>query len=332
MSDADNSDEGAAALERALLGGSRRYTRQQVTERSGVPLDRAQRLWRALGFPDVDDDNVAFTDLDVQALQTVQGLVELGVIDEDTQLATTRAMGQTLSRLAEWQVSVLTTALTKMDEVSPDAAAEAARELVPVLEGLIGYVWRRHLSAAASRALANPDEVVARTMTVGFADLVGYTSWTRHADEEELARLLERFESVASDVIAQEGGRVVKTVGDEVMFVADNPEAGAEIALKICEMVEAADELPDVRVGVAYGTALARLGDIYGEPVNLASRLTSIARPGSILVDRELGNALEGNEKYRLRRVTPRPVRGYALLAPMRLRRADVDGAGQASD
>jgi adenylate cyclase len=138
MSDADNSDEGAAALERALLGGSRRYTRQQVTERSGVPLDRAQRLWRALGFPDVDDDNVAFTDLDVQALQTVQGLVELGVIDEDTQLATTRAMGQTLSRLAEWQVSVLTTALTKMDEVSPDAAAEAARERGPGLEGRIG--------------------------------------------------------------------------------------------------------------------------------------------------------------------------------------------------
>lgn len=333
MSDADNVDDaGAAALERALLGGSRRYTRAQVAERSGVSLERAQRLWRALGFPDVDDDNVAFTDLDVQALQTVQGLVELGVIDEETQLATTRAMGQSLSRLADWQVSVLTMALEKMDEVGPEAAAEAARELVPVLEGLIGYVWRRHLAAAASRALANPDEVVARTMVVGFADLVGYTSLTRHVDEEELARLVGGFESIASDVIAQESGRVVKTVGDEVMFVADSPEAGAEIALQICELVEAAPDLPDVRVGIAYGTVLARLGDIYGEPVNLASRLTSIARPGSILVDRELGNALEGNEKFRLRRVPPRPVRGYALLAPLRLRRAEADGRERTSD
>ena len=333
MSHADNLDEaGTAALERALLGGSRRYTRREVAERSGVSLERAQRLWRALGFPDVDDDNVAFTDLDIQALQTVQGLVDLGVIDEETQLATTRAMGQSLSRLAEWQVSVLTMALEKMDEVGPEAATEAARELVPVLEGLIGYVWRRHLAASAARALANPDEVVARTMVVGFADLVGYTTLTRHVDEDELARLVGGFESIASDVIAQQAGRVVKTVGDEVMFVADTAEAGAEIALRVCELVEAAADLPDVRVGLAYGTVLARLGDVYGEPVNLAARLTSVARPGSILVDRELGNALEGNDKFRLRRVPPRPVRGYALLSPLRLRRADAGGGEPTSD
>ena len=325
-------ETGAAALERALLGGSRRYTRLEVAERSGVPLARAQMLWRALGFPDVDDDKIAFTDLDVQALQTVQGLVELGVIDEETQLATTRAMGQSLSRLAEWQVSVLTTALGKMDEIGTEAATEAARELVPVLEGLIGYVWRRHLAAAAARALANPDEVVARTMAVGFADLVGYTALTRHVDEDELARIVGGFESIASDAIAQEGGRVVKTVGDEVMFVADDPETGAEIALRVCESVQAAAELPAVRVGVAYGTVLARLGDVYGEPVNLAARLTSIARPSSILVDRELGNALEGNDKYHLRRVPPRPVRGYTLLTPLRLRRADTGGAERGAD
>jgi adenylate cyclase len=326
MSTADGVDEpGAASLERALLGGSRRYTRLEVAERAGVPLDRAQRLWRALGFPDVDDDKVAFTDLDIQALQTVQGLVDLGVIDEETQLATTRAMGQSLSRLAEWQVSVLTTTLAKMETVGAEAAADAARELVPVLEGLIGYVWRRHLAAAAARALANPDEVVARTMAVGFADLVGYTSLTRHVDEHELARLVGEFESVASDVIAAQGGRVVKTVGDEVMFVADDAETAAEIALRLAEALQAVDDLPELRIGVACGTVLARLGDLYGEPVNLAARLTSIARPDSILLDRELSSALEGNERFRLRRVPPRPVRGYALLHSWRLRRADGD-------
>jgi adenylate cyclase len=325
MTDSQNEDA-AAALERTLLGGSRRYTRLQVAEETGVPLDRAQRLWRALGFPDVADDEVVFTDLDVHALRTVQELVDLGLLDDETQIATTRAMGQSLSRLADWQVSVITHVLEELDANSPEVAAEAARELVPTLEGLIGYVWRRHLAAVAARALANPDEVVARPMVVGFADLVGYTTLTRHADEDELARVVGGFESVASDVIAEHGGRVVKTVGDEVMFTVDDAAVGAELALRLLEAVEADENLPGLRIGLAHGTVLARLGDIYGEPVNLASRLTSIARPDSVLVDRDLAAALENDDRYRLRRVPPRPVRGYALLHAMRLRRADATG------
>src|SRR3954471_16401704 len=148
MSETEDRDVGRAGLERALLGGSRRYTRVQVSELSGVPLDRAQRLWRALGFPDVDDDNVAFTDLDVQALATVQELVDRGLVDADTELAMTRAMGQSLARLAEWHVSAITTALASSESLGTEAAAAAARELVPVMEGLIGYVWRRHLAAS----------------------------------------------------------------------------------------------------------------------------------------------------------------------------------------
>lgn len=323
MTETEEPDASTAALERNLLGGSRRYTRVEVAEQTGVPLDRAQRLWRALGFPDAADDDVVFTDLDVQALKTVQELVELGLLDEETQLATTRAMGQTLSRLAEWQVSVLTRVLNDLDANSPEVAAEAARELVPVLEGLIGYVWRRHLAAAAARALANPEEVVARTAVVGFADLVGYTALTRNVDEDELARVVGGFESVAFDVIAEHGGRVVKTVGDEVMFTVEEPAVGAEIALRLMEAVEAEENLPGLRVGLACGTVLARLGDVYGEPVNLAARLTSVARPDSILVDREMAAAIEEDDRYRLRRVPPRPVRGYALLHAMRLRRAD---------
>jgi adenylate cyclase len=178
----------------------------------------------------------------------------------------------------------------------------------------------------AARVLANPDEVVARPMVVGFADLVGYTTLTRHADEDELARVVGGFESVASDVIAEHGGRVVKTVGDEVMFTVDDAAVGAELALCLLESVEADESLPGLRIGLAHGTVLARLGDIYGEPVNLASRLTSIARPDSVLVDRDLAAALENDDRYRLRRVPPRPVRGYALLHAMRLRRADATG------
>jgi len=238
-------------------------------------------------------------------------------------------MGQSLSRLAEWQVATITEALGRPDAVpggplhSQDAAT-VARELVPVMERLIGYVWRRHLAATAGRVLGGErTDVVAHSMAVGFADLVGFTSLTRHVDEDELVALVDRFESVTADTIAELSGRVVKTVGDEVMFTADAADVGAEIAVSLSERIAADEALPDLRVGVACGTVLSRLGDVYGEPVNIASRLTSAARPGSVLVDRELAAALDGNERWRLRRVPPRPVRGYALLQAFRLRRAD---------
>ena len=311
-------------LERELLGGSRRYTRVEVAERADVPVDLARTLWRALGFADVDDDNRAFTDRDVEALRSVQALVALGIIDANTQLGMTRAMGQALSRLAEWQVAALTTVLADNPDAGTAEATAAARELVPVMEGLIGYVWRRHLAAYAGRALAaGPEELSARTVVVGFADLVGFTSLTRNLSEDELAALVDRFESVAADVVAREAGRVVKTVGDEVMFTAEDPSTGAAIATDLLAAIEAIEELPDIRVGLAHGSVLSRLGDIYGEPVNIASRLTSLARPGSILVDRELAAALEADSRWSLRRVPPRPVRGYTLLHAMRLRRAD---------
>ena len=320
-------------LESEVLGGSRRYTRVQVAERAGVDIEEGRTLWRALGFADVDDDYVAFTDRDVEALRTVHSLVDMGILDRGQQLAVTRAMGQALSRLAEWQVATLTQALSSgpgtgsAEPMTPEDAAAAARELVPVMEGLIGYVWRRHLAATAARAVAaGPGDT--RTMTVGFADLVGFTTLTRHVDEDALAALIDRFEEIAYDVITGGGGRVVKTVGDEVMFTADGAQAGAEIAVTLAERVGADTELPDLRVGVACGSVVSRLGDVYGEPVNIASRLTSIARPGSVVVDRDFATAIENDEKWRLRRVPPRPVRGYALLQGFRLRRADDPEGG----
>jgi adenylate cyclase len=316
------SDEIPVVLERELLGGERRYTRREVAERAGVPVDQARILWRALGFADVSDDNIAFTEHDADALRAVDGLVRRGVIDADTQLAMTRAMGQSLARLADWHVSAITDALSADGSADPATAAEAAHDLVPVVEDLIGYVWRRHLAAAAGRALAD-DRDASGSMVVGFADLVGFTALTRHVGDDELAVVVDSFEALAADLIAENAGRVVKTLGDEVMFTTDDPSAAAEIALTLTERVEATEDLPELRIGLACGPVLARLGDVYGEPVNIASRLTSIARPGSILVDREMATVLADDERFRLRRVPPRPVRGYALLHASRLRRAE---------
>jgi adenylate cyclase len=238
----------------------------------------------------------------------------------------TRALGQSLARLAEWQLAATGSMIDS--DATEVQALERATDLVPVVEELIGYVWRRHLAAVAGRTLAAGSEDLASTpMTVGFADLVGFTSLTREIDQSDLAALVESFESRASDVIAEAGGRVVKTVGDEVMFVADDPGAAAEIGVRLSEEVGGDGDLPELRIGLACGTVVSRMGDVYGEPANVASRLTSIARPGSVLVDRHLADALGDDDRWRLRRVAPRPVRGYAMLAPYRLRRVAPDGA-----
>jgi adenylate cyclase len=331
VTDSESTGEPSPAdIERELLGGERIYTRREIAELGDVELDHAQELWRALGFADVDDETRAFTDRDAWALRTVNQLGKEGWLDDGMQVSMARALGQSLSRLADWQLAAIGSMVDP--ETAAETALERAEHLVPVVEDLIGYVWRRHLAAAAARALSvDRDEFASRNMAVGFADLVGFTSLTRELDEDRLGALVEGFESMASDVVASVGARLVKTIGDEVLFVADDAPTAAEVALRLLEQRKTVEGLPDLRIGLACGTVLSRLGDVYGEPVNLASRLTSIARPGAVLVDREMTAALEGDARWKLRRVPPRPVRGYALLQPMRLRRADPGTAADAA-
>ncbi|MGN6473876.1 MAG: adenylate cyclase regulatory domain-containing protein, partial [Mycobacteriales bacterium] len=178
-----------AALERELLGGERRYTRHQVAELTGVPIERCTELWHALGFADVADDVSAFTDRDVWAVRTVAELGDAGWLADDMQVSMARALGQSLSRLADWQLAAVGSMLDPT--VAPGQAMQRAEELVPVVEELIGYVWRRHLAAAAGRALAaSGEEFAAGTLAVGFADMVGFTSLTREIAESELGALV----------------------------------------------------------------------------------------------------------------------------------------------
>src|SRR5215212_2835839 len=175
------------ALERLLLDGPRRYTRLQVAELSGMPPERTQRLWRALGFPDASDDDVAFTDADVEALNVLSSLIDSGFVGPETEASIARAMGQSLSRLADWQTDMLADALARAggDDDRPPATAEeaveAARALLPRLRQVQDYVWRRHLAANADRLLSTAGPGDARELAVGFADLVGYTSRSRGA-------------------------------------------------------------------------------------------------------------------------------------------------------
>jgi adenylate cyclase len=318
-------DAGAVAetIEERLLGGQRRYTRAEVSAATGVDRDRAHRLWMAMGFAGVGDDEAVFTDGDIEALRTWNALVASGTMEIDDEVPHARMMGQTLSRLAEWQAREV---MARADVLAPGGAGGAgtaglAGTLLPVIEYLQSYVWRRHLAAASERILlAPPGELTDAATTVGFADIVGYTRTVRHSPMEHLADLLEAFEEDTSEAVVSNHGRVVKMVGDEVLFVTDWPADAAEIALRLTSPARAGQGLPELRVGMAAGRVLSRFGDVYGPVVNLAARLTSLARPGTALVDAELAAALREAGKYRLHARRPAAVRGYHHLRSWALR------------
>ncbi|HEY4018703.1 MAG TPA: adenylate/guanylate cyclase domain-containing protein [Pseudonocardiaceae bacterium] len=285
--------------------------------------DRTHRLWAAMGFASVGDDDAVFTDGDIEALRVWKVLLETGAFDPGSEVAAARTIGQAVSRLAEWQVQEVMARVREANGTEDDVV-KLASVLLPVIEGLQSYVWRRHLAAAAGRLLSeSPSEMSTQVMAVGFADIVGFTSTTRHANIEELSALLERFEENAAEVIAELRGRVVKTVGDEVLFVADTARDAARIAVRLADPNRTEDGLPTLRVGLAMGPVLSRFGDVYGSVVNVAARLTSLARPGTVLVDRTVAAQLEEVEEFRLRARRPTAVRGYSRLRSWSLRPND---------
>ncbi len=328
-------DEGAPdptvreALERVVLGEPRRLTRGEVARAAGMPPERTLRLWRALGFPDVADDDPAFTLADVGALATLSALIDSGFVDPGTEASIARATGQALSRLADWQADLLAEGIGRQrrergaDAVDP---VEAAEVLLPLLARTQDYVWRRHLAANIDRLLSAGTPGDRRELAVGFADLVGYTSRSRGMGGRELGAMVEAFEATATEVIARSRGRVVKTVGDGVLYTAASAVDAVEIALRLPEVWQAGDR-PPLRVGAAYGRVLTRLGDVYSPVVNLASRLTSIAPAGAVLVDQVLAGQLRGLPGYRVRPLEPVAVRGYESVQPWRVSRATAGNA-----
>ncbi|GAB2682466.1 adenylate/guanylate cyclase domain-containing protein [Saccharopolyspora gloriosae] len=310
-------------VEKALLGSEFRYTKAEVAARADVDLVRLERLWQAMGFAHVEDDEVLFTDADVQAVRTLVQLVSAGVITEEVETAVARTLAQTMSRLAEWQVGIFRSVLGDRFAQDLDVTAQFAGAIAPVMEDLQGYVWRRHLAATAARELTERDGAAdERVQVIGFADLVGYTRLIRDFSEVELAGLIDEFEESATSVVAENRGRIVKTVGDEVLFVTDTAADAAEIALTLNERITGAGKLPPLRIGLAQGPVLARFGDVYGSTVNIASRLTSVARPASALVDRELATSLRSHPAYYLTSIGPTKVQSFRNLRAYALRRA----------
>lgn len=324
--------EAIRALERRLLGSERTLRRREVAAGAGVSLLSARKLWRALGFPNLGDEDVAFTQADLEALTTIIDLVREERLTEEAAISITRSIGQMTDRMVVWQVEALVEEMVHQLGITD---AEARKRLVTELPDLIEplekvllYSWRRQLNAGVARltvraeaglgaAGEHDDDSLPLLRAVGFADLVSYTSLSRQMNEKTLAQLVQRFENRCAEIISVGGGRLVKTVGDEVLYLASTPHAGAEISLALAKAMADDDLLPSARVGMVWGGIVSRLGDIYGPTVNLASRLTSLAEPGTVLVDSTTAATLAGDERFVLMPQKVRTIRGFGEIHPV---------------
>ncbi len=316
-------------LEREILGEEPHLTSHDVVGADDSSMDAARRLWRALGFPGAGNA-AAFTSADRDAMATLSTLVESDALDFETAVKLTRAVGHTMARLADWQVATLSEYIERLEAAGRGTGSRLStglgviRAVEPPFEELLMYAWRRHLAAAVGRveALGATDaDLHTLTVTVGFADMVSFTRLSTGIDEARLADLVEDFESTCADLVAAGGGRVIKTLGDSVLFVATVPRAGVDIASDIVERVGNDDTSPDVHLGLATGPVVMRLGDVFGPPVNMASRLTGIARRNRVICDQVTADALKDVAGYVVRALTEREIRGIGSVQPISVRR-----------
>jgi adenylate cyclase len=300
------------------------YTQAEMEVRSGLGVD-ARRFWRALGFPDPDPEDRVFSQTDLEMLQLVDAMIRLDLVDHDTALQIARVIGSAMERVAQSQIDSIETRVDSNALVDEKLAVQRTNMLLPTIPKVLEYSWRRHLQSAARRSMVR-DAMAAggqAAVTVGFADLVGFTALSQQLDDHELAAVVDRFETTAYDIVAEHGGRIVKMIGDEVMFEVDDPVVGVELALELADAYHHDDSVSDVRVGIACGPVLRREGDLFGPTVNLASRIVGIAYAGAVVASGDVRGALEGDERFAWKSLRTRYLKGLGRVQLHAVRRAD---------
>lgn len=297
-------------------------TLRAAAERLGVSLADLTHAWQALGLRAADPDVPALSSADVDALQSWRTIS--AVTGPGAALNFLRIIGATMARLAEASGSMIRLAQPDLlmththDELTTARAYRAVAELVPGISALMDSVWRHHITSARAyfeNVIHDSSAVV--TCGVGFADLSGFTVLTQRLSPTELSELLVEFSGAVSDVVHGDGGRVVKFIGDEVMWVNSDREQLLQAATDLIDYPRARESGLGVRAGLGYGLVLALGGDYFGTPVNLAARLVSAAAPGQILAAGDVVDALPGHPATPLEPLTLKgfegPVTAYDL-------------------
>jgi adenylate cyclase len=273
------------------------HTLRQAADALGVPVEELTQAWSALGLSVADTDLPAFSQVDVDGLAAWVAMKS--AVGEEATLTLLRVLGASMARLSEAGSTAIRLGLPDIqmqhteDELTTARAYRAVGEFIPRLAVLIDAVFRHHtISARTYFEGVVRDTSASVTCGIGFADLTDFTSLTQRLTPTELSDLLVEFAGAVSDVVLADGGRVVKFIGDEVMWVSSTPEQLAKVALDLVEHPGAREADLQVRAGLGYGSVLAIGGDYFGTAVNLAARLVGAASPGQILAASDVADEL----------------------------------------
>jgi len=324
---------GAMAGDRRMVPG-RRMPRAEAIERSGLDAGVFDSYSTALGFVPIEgapDGEVGYTDDEVGTLSMVGVLAETFTPEEAKGLI--RVIGSSMARIGEAGVSLFLADIESPHMLSGAKEIDLAHSVydaVGLLDGMaagLDPVLRRQMLQAVERTRRTSIDITERFQyryAIGFVDLVGFTALSSGMDAQELSRFMGRFEGEAHDVATGAGARVVKLIGDEVMFAATDPSAACQAAIALMDAFLGDYVGVAPRGGLAYGNVVLRSGDYYGSVVNLASRLVDHAVPLELLVTEELAEAATACEFEPAGR---RMVKGFDEPVSVRSMRA-----GQASD
>ncbi|SNT17314.1 adenylate cyclase [Micrococcales bacterium KH10] len=309
----------AARLDHEILGESRELTATELAAVADVDEEFARNYWRALGLPIAARDRRAFTPADAEAVHEMAETARERQWDIATVSTLVRSVGHTMDRLALWQLEALADHIMRTQGIS-DAAArtqtvDSLPDLMPMLQTQLLHAWRRQLAAWASRYAiefsdtgpqAGDAGALPMPRAVGFVDIVQFTQRTTALESRELASFVQNFEATCRDIVTAHGGRVVKTIGDAVLFITDDAAAGADVALALAQQWQSPQNAVDgeplaVRISLVWGRVLSRFGDVFGPSVNLAARLASASEPGQILIDEATREALQVSERFSIR-------------------------------
>jgi adenylate cyclase len=311
--------------ERVIVGPDR-YTPAEIAQLAGVEGEFLEAVRRAMGLSIPEPDERVFTDVELEGARMVNAARAAGVSDEEI-LELTRVLGRALAQVADAARRIplahaLEPGITEYELAT--SYAQAVTVLHPMLEPLLANSLSMHLRHGAQTEVISALERSggelpgSREVTVCFADLVGFTRLGEEVPAEELGALAVRLERLAG-AVADPPVRLVKTIGDAAMLCSTEPEPLLDAALALLAAAESeGEDFPQLRAGAALGRAVTRAGDWFGRPVNLASRITHIARPGSLLAARELHESARDSYKWSF--AGERRVRG--IRDPVRLFRA----------
>jgi adenylate cyclase len=321
---------------RRLVGGDGVYvSARETAEKFGIDLTVLQQVQRALGLPRVDDpDAKVHLRADAETAAHAQQFIDLG-LDPDLVVQVVRVLAEGLSRAAEVMRQAVLAPLLKPGASELDIArgseelvGQAAPLLGPMIQDMLFLQLRHTMETEAVTASERAEGAPlpgARLVTIGFADLVGFTSLGEAVPPEDLERLSHRLADLARDVTSPPV-RFIKTIGDAVMLVSTDPAPLLEAMLDLVDATDADEDLPQLRVGVATGMAVSRAGDWFGSPVNLASRVTGVARPSSVLVAESARDAIGDTDAFRWSFAGARHLKGIkGDVKLFRARRPDPD-------